>query len=100
MLAEGREMLTAKRTPIRRRLAVRRAANGPPWRAGKAGHAHIIASLLAGVAVTAATSAAVRAGVPGDAAERERRRARASKERQRHLALPPGEGAGAGLQRM
>ena len=93
-------MLTAKRTPIRRRLAVRRAANGPPWRARKAGHAHIVASLLAGVAVTAATSAAVRAGVAAAVAERERRAARSREERERRFALLPGESAGEGLERM
>src|SRR5204862_1181576 len=100
MLAERREMLTAKRTPIRRRLAVRRAANGPPWRARKAGHAHIVASLLAGVAVTAATTAAVRAGVAAAVAERERRAARSREERERRFALLPGESAGEGLERM
>src|SRR5947199_9991907 len=93
-------MLTAKRTSIRRRLAVRRAANGPPWRRRGSGHAHIVASLLAGVAVTAATTAAVRAGVAAAVAERERRAARARKERERRFALLPGERAGAGLTRM
>jgi CHAD domain-containing protein len=100
MLAERREMLTAKRTPIRRRLAVRRAPNGPPWRRWKAGHAHIVAPLFAGVAVTAATTAALRLGVAAAVAERERRAARARKERERHFALLPGESAGEGLKRM
>src|SRR2546427_6063734 len=93
-------MLTAKRTSIRRRLAIRRAANGPPWSRRKAGHAHIVAPLFAGVAVTAATTAALRLGVAAAVAERERRAARARKERDRHFALLPGENPREGLQRM
>src|SRR5207248_3816389 len=93
-------MLTAKRTSIRRRLAIRRAANGPPWRRRKSGHAHIVAPLFAGVAVTAATTAAVRAGVAAAVAERERRAARARREGERRFALRADETPDQGLRRM
>src|SRR5256885_17255659 len=93
-------MLTAKRTSIRRRLAIRGAANGPPWRRRKSGHAHIVAPLFAGVAVTAATTAALRAGVAVAVAERERRAARAQRERGRGLALLPVETPRQGPRRM
>ena len=93
-------MLTAKRTSIRRRLAIRRAANGPPWRRRKSGHAHIVAPLFAGVAVTAATTAAVRAGVAVAVAERARRAARAQREGERRFALRPDETPDQGLRRM
>src|SRR4051794_10649594 len=93
-------MLTAKRTSIRRRLAIRRAANGPPWRRRKSGHAHIVAPLFAGVAVTAATTAAVRAGVAVAVAERARRAARAQREGERRFALRADETPDQGLRRM
>ena len=40
-------MMTTDRTSIRRRLAVRRRANRPPWRGRKAGHRSIVAPLAA-----------------------------------------------------
>lgn len=79
MLAERGQMMTTKRTAIRRRLAVRRGAHRPPWGARKSGHGSILAPLSATVAATVALGV----GVALARAERERRarRKRAARER-------------------
>ena len=73
MLGESSQMLTTKRTAIRRRLAVRRATHGPPWSGWKTGHRTIVAPLARTVAATLAASVAVGVGVALARAERERR---------------------------
>jgi CHAD domain-containing protein len=73
MLGESSQMLTTKRTAIRRRLAVRRATHGPPWSGWKAGHRTIVAPLATTVAATVAASVAIGVGVALARAERDRR---------------------------
>ena len=63
MLGEGGKMMTTKRTAIRGRLAVRRAANRPPWGRWKSGHRTIVAPLATTVAATLAASVAIGVGV-------------------------------------
>jgi CHAD domain-containing protein len=93
-------MATTKRTAIRRRLAIGRAAHGPPRRGRQASHGLILAPLAATVAATVAATLAVRVGVALAKAERERRAARARRERERQFALLPGEAVADGLKRM
>jgi CHAD domain-containing protein len=90
--------MTAYRTAIGRRLAVRRPAHRPPWRGRKA-HGSIVAPLAATVAATLAASAAARVGVALARAEGERRR-RAQRKRARQFALLPGERPAMGLTRI
>jgi CHAD domain-containing protein len=94
MLAESEQRMTTYRTAIRRRLAVRRAADRPPAGGRKAGHGSIVAPLAATVAATLAATVVVGVGAALAKAERERRRAR--QERARQFALlhdePPAEG--------
>jgi CHAD domain-containing protein len=78
MLGESSQMLTTKRTAIRRRLAVRRAAHGPPWSGWKAGHRTIVAPLATTVAATLAASVVIGVGVALARAERDRRWVRAA----------------------
>jgi CHAD domain-containing protein len=78
MLGESSQMLTTKRTAIRRRLAVRRATHGPPWSGWKAGHRTIVAPLATTVAATLAASLAIGVGVALARAERDRRWVRAA----------------------
>jgi CHAD domain-containing protein len=96
MLAEGRQMMTAKRTTIRRRLAIGRAPYRPPWRGRKRGHEAIVAPLAATLAATAALGL----GVVIARAGRDRRAARALLARERQFALLPSEGLAVGLERI
>ena len=89
-------MITTNRTAIRRRLAVRRAANRPPWGGRKSGHRSIVAPLAATFAATLVLSV----GMALAKAERARRVARARLSRDRQFALLPGEPLGEGLTRM
>src|SRR5271165_2586932 len=86
--------MTTDRTAIRRRLAVRRGAHGPPRRGWKAGHRPIVAPLTARVVATLAASVAVGVGVALAKAERDRR------ARQRDFVLLPDEPVAAGLRRI
>jgi CHAD domain-containing protein len=94
MLAQSGQMMTTDWTPIRRRLAVGRAAHSPPWGGRKARHRSIVPPLAAALAATLA----LRAGVSLAQAARERRAAGA-RERDRRVGLAPSEEVGAGLQR-
>ncbi len=89
--------MTTDRTAIRRRLAVRRAANRPPRGGRKSGHRHIVAPLAAALAATVV----VGLGVAVAMAERERRGAR---ERlpgpERRFGLRSDETAAHGLRRI
>ena len=96
MLAERGEMMTTKRTAIRRRLAIRRSADGPPWRVRQAGHGSIVAPLAA----TLAATVAVGVGVALARAERERREARERRVRERRFGLLADERLGDGLRRI
>ncbi len=89
-------MMTTEWTAIRRRLAVRGAANRPPWGRRKVGHGSIVAPLAGAVAATVA----VGVGVALARAERNRRSARARGGRDRQFALWPGERLADGLRRM
>jgi CHAD domain-containing protein len=100
MLGEGSQMMTTERTSIRRRLAVRRTAHGPPWGGRKAGHSSIVAPLAATLAATLVATAAVRVGVALAKAERERRSIRLRRARDRQFALWPGEPPEDGLRRI
>jgi CHAD domain-containing protein len=100
MLGESSQKMTTKRTAIRGRLAVRRAANRPPWGRRKAGHGAIVAPLAATVAATLAATVAIGVGVVLARAERERRSVRAGRARDRQFALLPGEALPDGLRRM
>jgi len=96
MLAKSGQMITTNRTPIGRRLAVRRAANRPPWGGRKSGHRSIVAPLAATIAATVALGV----GVALAKAERARRSARERLSRARQFGLLPGEPLGEGLTRM
>jgi hypothetical protein len=93
-------MTTTKRTSIRRRLAVPRTANRPPWGGRKVGHGSILAPLAAVAAGTLAATVAVGAGIALARAERNRRSARAFRARDRRFALWPKERLTDGLRRM
>jgi len=93
-------MTTADWTAVGRRLAVRRAANRPPWRGWKASHGSILAPVVVSIAATMLATAAVGVGVALARAERERRWAGARPARDRELALWPGERPARGLRRM
>jgi hypothetical protein len=95
MLAEGGQMMSAERTPIRRRLAIGRTAHRPPWGRRKAGHRSIVAPLAA----TLAATLALRAGVSLARAARERR-ATETQERDRRFARQAGEPLAEAMQRM
>jgi CHAD domain len=84
-----------KRTAIRRRLAVGRAAHRPPWGGWKASHRSIVAPLAA----TVAASVAVGVGVALAKAGREQRSAR-QRRANRRFALARGEPLREGLQRI
>jgi CHAD domain-containing protein len=86
-------MITTERTAIRRRLAIRRMAHGPPWRVRKARHGPIVAPL-------AATLATLALGVALAHAERGRRAQRRQRARERRFAPLPDERLGHGLRRM
>ena len=89
--------MTADWAAIRRRLAVRRTANRPPWSGRQAGHGSIVAPLAA----TIAASVAVGVGVVALAqAERARRSAKAQRARDRRFVQLPGEPLEEGLRRM
>ena len=92
--------MTTQRTAIRRRLAVRRAANRPPWGGRKAGHSTIVAPRAAAVAATLAATVVVGVGVALARAERSRRANPPPSSRARQFALLPGERLAHGLQRM
>ena len=94
MLAESRQMMTTDRTPISRRLAIRRRAHRPPAGAWKAAHGSILAPLAATLAAT------VIVGVVLILSERERRSARRSGEEDRRFELLPGERQSDGLRRI
>jgi CHAD domain-containing protein len=100
MLGEGSQMMTTERTSIRRRLAVRRTAHGPPWGRRKAGHSSIVAPLAATLAATLVATAAVRVGVALAKAERDRRSIRLRRARDRQFALWPVEAPETGLRRI
>ncbi len=100
MLAERGKLMTTDRTAIRRRLAVRRTAHGPPWGGRKAGHGSIVAPLAVSVAATLAATAAVGVGVALTRAERERRTNRRRLASERQFALLPDEQPVPGLRRM
>jgi CHAD domain-containing protein len=88
--------MTADWTAVRRRLAVRRTANRPPWGRRQAGHGSIVAPLAA----TLAASVALGLGIALAQAERARRSAKAQRARERRFAQLPGEPLGEGLRRM
>jgi CHAD domain-containing protein len=92
MLAERRQMMTTQRTPIRRRLAVRRAAGRPPSRWRQVGHRSIVAP----VAATLAASVVLGLSVAAARGERDRRADAKRRKRERRFGLhahePPGEG--------
>jgi CHAD domain-containing protein len=96
MLAERGQMMSTKRTSIRRRLAIRRTAYRPPWGARKAGHGSIVAPLAA----TLAATVAVGVGVALARAERERRTSSGRRGRDRGFALLQDERLGLGLRRI
>jgi CHAD domain len=100
MLGEGSQKMITKRTAIRGRLAVRRAANRPPWGGHKLGHGAIVAPLAATVAATLAATVAIGVGVALARAERDRRFARVERVRDRQFALLPGEPLTEGFRRM
>jgi CHAD domain len=90
-------MMTADWTAVRRRLAVRRTTNRPPWGALKARHPSIVAPL----ALTLATGVALGVGLALARAERTRRAARARlPHAERRFGLLAGETAASGLQRI
>ncbi len=95
MLAESGKMIATNRTAIRRRLAIRGGAHGPPFRGRKGGHRLIVAPLAAAVAA----AAAVGLGVVLARAERERRE-REAEPRERNFGLLRGERLSDGLMRM
>jgi CHAD domain-containing protein len=97
VLAERREMMSANWAAVRRRLAVRRAANRPPRRGGQLGHASIVAPLAATIA---ASVVAVGVGVALAQAERTRRSAQRLRKRERRFTQLPGEPLPEALQRM
>src|SRR5258708_4313754 len=88
-------MTTTERTPIRRRLAIGRAAHSPPWSGRKARHRSIVPPLAATLAATLALGA----GVSLARAARERRAGNA-RNRDRRMGRAAAEDVGAGLQRM
>jgi CHAD domain-containing protein len=92
--------MTTDRTAIRRRLAVRRTAHGPPWGRRKAGHRPIVAPLAGSFAASFAATLAVGVGVAIARAERERRAGRRRHAEQRQFALLPAELPVPGLRRM
>jgi CHAD domain-containing protein len=96
MLAERREMMTTQRTSIRRRLAVRRAANRPPSRWRQVGHRSIVAP----VAATLAASVALGLGVAVARVERDRRADAKRRKRERRFGLHAHEPLGEGLRRI
>jgi CHAD domain-containing protein len=96
MLAERREMMTTQRTSIRRRLAVRRAANRPPSRWRQVGHRSIVAP----VAATLAASVALGLGVAVARVERDRRADARRRRRERRFGLHAQEPLGEGLRRI
>jgi hypothetical protein len=96
MLAQSGELMTTQWTAIRRRLAIRSAANRPPWGGRKAGHRSIVAPVAASVAA----SVAVGVGVALARAERERRAVRERRAGERQFALLPGELPVHGLRRV
>jgi CHAD domain-containing protein len=96
MLAERGQMMTTKRTAIRRRLAIRRTANRPPWRGRQTRHDSIVAPLAA----TLAATVAVGVGVALARVERERREARERRSRERRFGLLAHERVGDGLRRI
>jgi len=96
MLAERGQMMTTKRTAIRRRLAIRRTAHRPPWSGWKLGHGSIVAPLTATLAATAALGV----GVALARAERERRASGQRRKHSRRFGLLADERVGEGLRRM
>jgi CHAD domain-containing protein len=96
MLAESWQMMTTKRTAIRRRLTIRRTAYRPPWGGRKLGHGPIVAPLAATLAATVALGV----GVAFARVERERRSSRKQRERERRFALAASETLGDGLRRI
>ena len=100
MLGEGAQKMTAKRTAIRGRLAVRRATNRPPWGRRKLGHGAILAPLATTVAATLAATVAIGVTVALARAERDRRSARVGRARARQFALLAAEPLTDGLRRM
>ncbi len=100
MLGEGAQEMITKRTAIRGRLAVRRAANRPPWSRRKLGHGAIVAPLATTVAATLAATVAIGVTVALARAERDRRSARVGRARERQFALLEGEPLTDGLRRM
>jgi CHAD domain-containing protein len=96
MLAERGQMMTTKRTAIRRRLAIRRTANRPPWRGRQTRHDSIVAPLTA----TLAATVAVGVGVALARIERERRESRERRSRERRFGLLAHERVGDGLRRI
>ena len=89
-------MMTTQRTPIRRRLAVRRAANRPPSRWGQVGHRSIVAP----AAATLAASVALGLGVAVARVERGRRADAKRRTRERRFGLHAYEPLGEGLRRI
>ena len=96
VLAERGQAMTADWTAVRRRLAVRRTTNRPPWGGRQAGHGSIVAPLAA----TIAASVVVGVGVALARSERARRAAKTRRARERRFAQLPGEPLGEGLRRM
>jgi len=96
MLAERGQMMTTKRTAIRRRLTIRRTANRPPWSARQARHGSIVAPLAA----TLAATVAVGVGVALARVERERREERERRVRERRFGLLAHERTGDSLRRI
>src|SRR5690348_1446283 len=88
-------MMTTQRTAIRRRLAIRRMAHGPPWRARKARHSPIVAPLAATLATLA-----LGVGVAFAHAERERRVQRRKRAQERTFGPLQDERLEHGLRRM
>jgi CHAD domain-containing protein len=95
MLAQRGQMMTTKRTAIRRRLPIRRSANRPPWGARQGRHGSIVAPLAA----TLAASLAVGLGAWLARAERERRATADRRARERRFGLLAHERLGDGLRR-
>ncbi len=89
-------MMTAQRTAIRRRLAIRRTAHRPPLRGRKLGHGSIVAPLTATLAATVALGI----GVALARAERERRAAGERRAHSHRFGLLSGERVGEGLRRI
>jgi CHAD domain-containing protein len=89
-------MMTTKRTAIRRRLSIRRTADGPPWSGRKPGHGSIVAPLTATLAATIALGL----GVAFARAERERRATGERRARSRRFALLGEERVGEGLRQI